>query len=149
MADINKKEKMPRDLEEIRKTENENFLASLKNFPEERSLLEDLIELYSDVPEVLGSIPDDLLVQYILFWTALKSLVMGSQLLLETHISEALSLKSRAAEAAGYANHIRTDPKKAAVWIEKGKGENSDYDKAFRPLFRKDDPVVYPDIFKI
>lgn len=149
MGNVNKVGKLPKNIEEIRKTENENFLASIKNFPEERALLEELIELYADVPEALGAIPEDLLVQYILFWTALRSLIVGAQLLLETHISEALSLKSRAAEATGYANAIRKDLTKAEIWIRKMKGQDKDFNKAFKPLFPKDDPVVYPTIYSI
>ena len=128
-------------------TELENFKETLRSFPEEHQLLEDLLSLYKSY---IGSLNDKKDVDFPviqLFFICLREFLISSQLMAQGHFSEAFTIISRASEAVGYSVVIKQDSSKGNIWLtQSGKKE---FKKSFGEPFPKGNRLLHPTIFHI
>jgi hypothetical protein len=132
----------------VAKMEQANFFESKRVFPEEFSLLEELLSLYKIFFRSFGKKTSrDKIPVLQMYMICFRELIVSSQLMGEAHFSEAYTIISRASEAVGYAVVMNGSTDKANLWINNS-GQKG-FKKLFGDPFPKGNKLLHPTIFAI
>lgn len=145
------KSKLPVDemtFETVADTELKNLRETLRAFPEEHKLLEELLKLYKTFISSLNSKAHDSDFPALqMFFICFREYLVSAQLTSQGHFSEAYTIISRASEAVGYGVVMKEDVEKAKLWVTtSGK---KDFKALFGPPFPKGHKLLHPTIFHI
>jgi len=129
------------DLEEIQKVriaEDHNYLESRKHLGDTVSLIQDLVELYDLIPEIVKGAKIEINNKNILIINFILAcryyLTIGALTCLRGHLTDSLYFIRSAVEIAGFAQRIEKQPQLAQVWLDSIDNDESYevYKKKFR-----------------
>lgn len=136
------------DFATLAETEIKNLRSSLEHFSDEFLNLEELIGLYK---LFLKSFKTSLNREHIpilqMYFITFRSFLISSQLVSQGHLSEALTIISRASEAVGYAVVMFDNSEKIKVWLKKDETKN--FKSLFGQPFPPGNKLLHPTIYHI
>jgi hypothetical protein len=131
----------------ISDTEQENFKETLRSFPNEHQLLENLLTSYKSYIRSINDTKDFDLPILQLFFICLREFLISSQLMAQGHFSESFTIISRASEAVGYSVVIKQDSSMGNIWLTQS--GSKEFKKNFGEPFPKGNRLLHPVIFHI
>lgn len=138
-----------KDFSTISEEEINNFKATFSSLPDEAVFANRLLHLYETLAENLNEYPRELTPVLQMYWTCFRGYIIGGQLTFQAHLPESFAILSRSAEAVGVARKLSKHPDKIEGWVKKDRKTSKVFIQMFKPLFPKDDSLVYPEIFNI
>lgn len=136
------------DIISLADTELNNLKSSIGNFSKEHVLLEHLFNLYKLLIKSFMTTTDQNHIPILqMYFITFRSFLVSSQLTLQGHFSESLTIISRASEATGYAAVMFNNIEKSKAWISKD--DNRTFKEAFGQPFPPENKLLHPKIFGI